>query len=29
MIRVCICRQDLIAQLLTFESAEEVEDGSR
>lgn len=27
--QICICRQDLIAQLLSFESAEEVEDGSR
>ena len=27
--QICICRQDLIRQLLTFDSAEEVGDGSR
>ena len=27
--QICICRQDLIGQLLSFESAEEVENGSR
>ena len=27
--QICICRQDLIGRLLSFESAEEVNDGSR